>query len=323
MTAYFEAVGGGRNEPDVHGYLHEEQFFEGETGQVVHRLLSLSKAHVYEWHHSLGADCDRPGTGAGLSHRVPPRVLRSPAITAYPKHGAEARRRLVEIRQAQRFDSADVLYKGHQGLDLEKRPTRTDRPGGSLHAGRIARARRVIVWPPILHALVRPEAAMFYEPKDGSGLPHNPLNAIVVPRPIGWISTLSAEGVPNLAPYSFFNAVAYTPPQVMFAATSNHQFGGPEGRGGRRSGHRGVRRERRHVGDAGADERFSRSGPARGRRVRVRRPYQVGEQAGEMSPRGGEPGPPGVPLHQVAGGALRRRRRIRTPSSSAKSWEST
>ena len=67
---------------------------------------------------------------------------------------------------------------------------------------------------------------MFYEPKDGSGLPHNPLNAIVVPRPIGWISTLSAEGVPNLAPYSFFNAVAYTPPQVMFSATSNHQFGG-------------------------------------------------------------------------------------------------
>ena len=67
---------------------------------------------------------------------------------------------------------------------------------------------------------------MFYEPKNGSGLPHNPLNAIVVPRPIGWISTLSAEGVPNLAPYSFFNAVAYTPPQVMFSATSNHQFGG-------------------------------------------------------------------------------------------------
>ena len=67
---------------------------------------------------------------------------------------------------------------------------------------------------------------MFYEPKHGSGLPHNPLNAIVVPRPIGWISTLSAEGVPNLAPYSFFNAVAYTPPQVMFSATSNHQFGG-------------------------------------------------------------------------------------------------
>ena len=48
----------------------------------------------------------------------------------------------------------------------------------------------------------------------------------MVPRPIGWISTLSAEGVPNLAPYSFFNAVAYSPPQVMFAATSNHRSGG-------------------------------------------------------------------------------------------------
>ena len=52
------------------------------------------------------------------------------------------------------------------------------------------------------------------------------LNAIVVPRPIGWISTLSAAGVPNLAPYSFFNAVAYSPPQVMFAATGSHSFGG-------------------------------------------------------------------------------------------------
>lgn len=67
---------------------------------------------------------------------------------------------------------------------------------------------------------------MFYEPRDGCPLAHNPLNAIVVPRPIGWISTLGANGVPNLAPYSFFNAVAYSPPQVMFSATSNHQFGG-------------------------------------------------------------------------------------------------
>ncbi len=69
---------------------------------------------------------------------------------------------------------------------------------------------------------------MFYEPKNGVPLPHNPLNAIIVPRPIGWISTLSGEGVANLAPYSFFNAVAYYPPQVMFAATTNHQFGGPK-----------------------------------------------------------------------------------------------
>lgn len=61
---------------------------------------------------------------------------------------------------------------------------------------------------------------MFYEPKDGHGLPHNPFNAIVSPRPIGWISTRGKSGVNNLAPYSFFNAVAYEPPQVMFASTS-------------------------------------------------------------------------------------------------------
>ncbi|MGV6802806.1 MAG: flavin reductase family protein [Ruegeria sp.] len=60
---------------------------------------------------------------------------------------------------------------------------------------------------------------MFYRPEDGHGLPHNPFNAIITPRPIGWISTRSADGVNNLAPYSFFNGVAYTPPQVMFAST--------------------------------------------------------------------------------------------------------
>ncbi|SMC89136.1 flavin reductase family protein [Primorskyibacter flagellatus] len=61
---------------------------------------------------------------------------------------------------------------------------------------------------------------MFYRPQDGHGLPHNPFNAIVTPRPIGWISTRGADGSDNLAPYSFFNAVAYEPPQVMFASTS-------------------------------------------------------------------------------------------------------
>jgi flavin reductase (DIM6/NTAB) family NADH-FMN oxidoreductase RutF len=64
------------------------------------------------------------------------------------------------------------------------------------------------------------ETLMFYEPKDGHGLPHNPFNAIVTPRPIGWISSRGADGRDNLAPYSFFNAVAYVPPQVMFASTS-------------------------------------------------------------------------------------------------------
>jgi flavin reductase (DIM6/NTAB) family NADH-FMN oxidoreductase RutF len=61
---------------------------------------------------------------------------------------------------------------------------------------------------------------MFYRPADGHGLPHNPFNAIVAPRPIGWISTRDAQGRNNLAPYSFFNATAYVPPQVMFTSTT-------------------------------------------------------------------------------------------------------
>jgi flavin reductase (DIM6/NTAB) family NADH-FMN oxidoreductase RutF len=64
---------------------------------------------------------------------------------------------------------------------------------------------------------------MFYRPKDGHGLPHNPFNAIVTPRPIGWISTRGKSGRNNLAPYSFFNGVAYAPPQVMFASTAAKQ----------------------------------------------------------------------------------------------------
>lgn len=62
---------------------------------------------------------------------------------------------------------------------------------------------------------------MFFEPKNGHGLPHNPFNALVVPRPIGWISSRDSNGIDNLAPYSFFNAVAYTPPQVMFSSTGS------------------------------------------------------------------------------------------------------
>jgi flavin reductase (DIM6/NTAB) family NADH-FMN oxidoreductase RutF len=59
---------------------------------------------------------------------------------------------------------------------------------------------------------------MDYEPRlRNHGLPHDPFKALVVPRPIGWISTVSRDGVVNLAPYSFFNAVADRPPMVMFA----------------------------------------------------------------------------------------------------------
>lgn len=57
-----------------------------------------------------------------------------------------------------------------------------------------------------------------YEPRKGHGLPHDPFNAIVGPRPIGWISTQSATGATNLAPYSFFNAFNYVPPIVGFAS---------------------------------------------------------------------------------------------------------
>jgi flavin reductase (DIM6/NTAB) family NADH-FMN oxidoreductase RutF len=57
-----------------------------------------------------------------------------------------------------------------------------------------------------------------YQPRLGHGLPHDPFNAIVGPRPIGWISTRSASGVNNLAPYSFFNAFNYVPPIIGFAS---------------------------------------------------------------------------------------------------------
>lgn len=61
---------------------------------------------------------------------------------------------------------------------------------------------------------------MFYRPENNDhGLPHNPFKAIVSPRPIGWISTQSENGIANLAPYSFFNALCDTPPMVMFAST--------------------------------------------------------------------------------------------------------
>lgn len=59
---------------------------------------------------------------------------------------------------------------------------------------------------------------MFYEPKKKNhGLAKNPFNSLILPRPIGWISSSSIAGVFNLAPYSFFNAVCYQPPTVMFS----------------------------------------------------------------------------------------------------------
>ncbi|MFU2316630.1 flavin reductase family protein [Rahnella sp. PCH160] len=59
----------------------------------------------------------------------------------------------------------------------------------------------------------------YYEPASGHGLPHDPLNAIVGPRPIGWISSRNAAGQRNLAPYSFFNCFNYRPPIIGFASS--------------------------------------------------------------------------------------------------------
>lgn len=69
---------------------------------------------------------------------------------------------------------------------------------------------------------------MFYRPGlDAHGLPHNPFKALVAPRPIGWISSLDAEGRPNLAPYSFFNAFSDSPPTVGYAS-NGAKAGGTE-----------------------------------------------------------------------------------------------
>ncbi len=61
------------------------------------------------------------------------------------------------------------------------------------------------------------DAFHFYEPRLGHGLPHDPFNSIVGPRPIGWISSQDVAGHLNLAPYSFFNAFNYTPPIIGFS----------------------------------------------------------------------------------------------------------
>jgi flavin reductase (DIM6/NTAB) family NADH-FMN oxidoreductase RutF len=60
----------------------------------------------------------------------------------------------------------------------------------------------------------------YYEPVNGHGLKHDPFNAIIAPRPIGWISSRDAKGRVNLAPYSFFNGFNYTPPIIGFSSTS-------------------------------------------------------------------------------------------------------
>ena len=67
---------------------------------------------------------------------------------------------------------------------------------------------------------------MFFDDHRKHGLRHNPFKALVAPRPIAWVSSLSAEGVANLAPFSYFNACADRPPTVMFAPNNPRPNGG-------------------------------------------------------------------------------------------------
>ena len=65
-----------------------------------------------------------------------------------------------------------------------------------------------------------PKDLHYYEPRNGHGLKHDPFNAIIAPRPIGWISSRDGKGNVNLAPYSFFNGFCYHPPIIGFSSTS-------------------------------------------------------------------------------------------------------
>ncbi len=67
---------------------------------------------------------------------------------------------------------------------------------------------------------------MFYEDPSKHGLAYNPFKALVSPRPIAWVSTQDVNGVLNLAPYSFFNAMAEFPPTVVFAPNNPRMGGG-------------------------------------------------------------------------------------------------
>jgi flavin reductase (DIM6/NTAB) family NADH-FMN oxidoreductase RutF len=67
---------------------------------------------------------------------------------------------------------------------------------------------------------------MFYKTSEPHGLPHNPFKSCVAPRPIAWVSSVDSNGVVNLAPYSFFNAVASDPPMVMISFNGYHEHGG-------------------------------------------------------------------------------------------------
>ncbi|HVV67718.1 MAG TPA: flavin reductase family protein [Gammaproteobacteria bacterium] len=61
-----------------------------------------------------------------------------------------------------------------------------------------------------------------------SDLPKNLFKACITPRPIGWLSTVNPDGIPNLAPFSYFNVICDNPPMVMFSTMDSHIEGGPK-----------------------------------------------------------------------------------------------
>ena len=67
---------------------------------------------------------------------------------------------------------------------------------------------------------------MFYKSDEPHGLPHDPFKSCIVPRPIAWVSSMHPDGAVNLAPFSFFNALASDPPMVMIAFNGYHEHGG-------------------------------------------------------------------------------------------------
>ena len=123
---------------------------------------------------------------------------------------------------------------------------------------------------------------MFYDTrKNDHGLPHNPFKAIVAPRPIGWITSMSAKGEINLAPYSFFNGITDKPPIVMFSSE------GAEGLRGLRRGDQGVRLQPRDLRPARPDERHLGAAAARRQRDERDRPRSRAVAAGQAAARRG------------------------------------
>ena len=114
----------------------------------------------------------------------------------------------------------------HSGFDASHRPddytierTAARNETNSVAVGTLRFAHPTapkgkITWTP------RPrKTCIFMSRRNGHGLKHDPFNAIIAPRPIGWISSRDTKGNVNLAPYSFFNAFCYVPPLIGFSST--------------------------------------------------------------------------------------------------------